>query len=125
MSAAFSGELLQAFRRAVRTRIAKELAEDSARSESRRAAVHGALPSALEAARAAGLLAGRAWLFGSYAWGSPGERSDVDLLVEGCPDVLELAVKIGQVLACEIHVVALEQAPQSLRELVLAQGRPL
>ena len=63
---------------------------------------------------------GRVWLFGSFAWGRPGERSDIDLLVEG--DDGEVAWEVSRACHREVHAIALQRAPDSLRERVLAEG---
>ena len=115
-------ELLAAFRSAVRANLA--LALTASPPAPRVAAVVDALASALAVARDAGLV-GKAWLFGSYAWGSPGERSDVDLLVDGCADTADLAARLGKSVPAELHVVATARASTSLVQRVLSQGRPL
>jgi hypothetical protein len=76
-------ELLRAFRDAVRAKISRDLEAEDAAAAERKQRVRAAVERGLAQARDQGLL-GAAWLFGSYAWGQPGERGDVDLLVEGC-----------------------------------------
>jgi predicted nucleotidyltransferase len=114
-------ELLRAFREAVRAKIARDLAGEEAAVVARRLRVRPAIERGVAQARAEGLLSA-AWLFGSYAWGEPGERSDVDLLVEGCHDPFLVAGVVGQLTGTEVHVVCLEDAPESLRERVLTEG---
>jgi len=114
-------ELLRAFREAVRAKIARDLAEEGAAAAERKQRVRAALLQALAEAREQGLL-GAAWLFGSYAWGQPEERSDVDLLVEGCRDPLRVASVVGRLTGTEVHVVCVEDAPDSLRERATAEG---
>ena len=62
------------------------------------------------------------WLFGSYAWGEPSERSDIDLLVAGCADPDRLASAVGRKTGTDVHIVQLERAPDSLRQRALAEG---
>jgi len=115
--------LLAAFRQAVRARIRRDLQEEEAGAEALRARVVPRVEQAVVAAREAGLCR-HAWLFGSFAWGRPGGRSDVDLLVEeGSPD--EVAARVGLACGRMVHALALGEAPQSLREAVLSRGRPL
>ncbi|HVZ73047.1 MAG TPA: nucleotidyltransferase domain-containing protein [Polyangia bacterium] len=82
--------------------------------------------AAIERARDQGLC-GRAWLFGSYAWGEPGERSDVDILVEGegSVDTIAIASVIGRACRLDVHVIDAAEAPVMLRERVLSEGEPL
>lgn len=117
-------ELYRAFRRAVRAKIQRDLDREQAAAAARRARVRQALGPALEQARSRGLCAS-AWLFGSYASGSPGQRSDVDLLLERCEDPESVASIIGRATGTDVHAIALEDAPASLRERVLAEGEPV
>jgi uncharacterized protein len=93
-------------------------------------------------ARAAGLLgkmaearallierhgARRVWLFGSLAAGEPTPESDVDLAVEHLPAGAYL-IALAELIALfhgPVDLVRLEEAPASLRERVLAEGREL
>lgn len=68
---------------------------------------------------------GEVWLFGSYAWGAPTPRSDVDLLVRGGGDVFALAGELGAVVGRDVHAVPFEDAPESLRQRALADGLAL
>jgi predicted nucleotidyltransferase len=114
-------ELYRAFCRAVRRKIARDLETEAASPAERRERVRVVLGRALEQARDRGLCRA-AWLFGSYAWGEPGERSDVDILAEECTDPEALASIVGRATGTDVHVVPLEDAPASLRERVLAEG---
>lgn len=116
--------LYRDLRAAVRAKIARDLARERAESAQRRARVREALPTALAEARRQGLCEG-AWLFGSYAWGTPGERSDVDLLVEDCSDPERLASIVARATGTEVHVVDMRDAPEGLRERALAEGERL
>jgi predicted nucleotidyltransferase len=111
-------------RAAIRARFERDVATERARAEALRAEVVPAAASAVAAARVAGQC-DRAWLFGSFAWGLPEERSDVDLLVEGCEEPFRLASVVGEACGRDVHVVALETAPEALRERALRDGRPL
>lgn len=116
--------LYQAFRHAIRAKISRDLEVEAAAAAERRVRVRSALGAALEEARDRGLCRA-AWLFGSYAWGDPGERSDVDLLAESCPDPEALASIVGRATGRDVHVVPLEDAPESLRERVWTEGERL
>jgi predicted nucleotidyltransferase len=117
-------ELVRAFGRAVRAHFEKEVAQEREQAEARRAAVLPKVRAALARARTEGLCGG-AWLFGSYAWGEPGERSDVDLLVEGCADPIAVASLVGRGCGLDVHVIRMSDAPASLRERVRDEGVPL
>jgi predicted nucleotidyltransferase len=60
-------------------KIAEDLVVEAEAAEQLRGAVLPAVALGVEEARNAGLCR-RAWLFGSFSWGTPVERSDVDLL---------------------------------------------
>jgi predicted nucleotidyltransferase len=118
------GELLAAFRRRIVAGIEEDLRREDAEAEARRAQVIPVVASIVAAARAA-QTCGRAWLFGSFAWGRPEERSDVDLLVEDCADPAALAADIWRAVERPVHVIAADRAERSLLERALADGRPL
>ena len=69
----------------------------------------------------------RVWLFGSLVSGQPTIYSDVDLAVDGLsatayfPALAELMA----LFQCPVDLVRLEDASESLRERVLAEGREL
>lgn len=117
-------ELSQAFRRRVVAVIEEDLAREEAEAEVLRREVTECTRAAVERARLEGRC-GRAWLFGSFAWGMPGQRSDVDLLVEGTPDPDALASFVWRAVDRPVHVVELEHAPVSLVERALNEGLPL
>ena len=110
--------------RAAREKIARDLAHESDCAERLRALVIPAVAQAILVARRDGLCTA-AWLFGSFAWGRPGERSDVDLLVEGCRDPDELAAILAAACGREVHVVRRSAADDSLVKRALTDGRPL
>jgi predicted nucleotidyltransferase len=112
------------FREAVRRKIARDLEEESAAGEALRRRVLPAVARAVAEARAQGRCR-EAWLFGSYVWDTPRERSDVDLLVAGCDDAMGLAGDVGKATGRDVHVVRFETAEAGLRERVLREGRPL
>ncbi|MBI3784232.1 MAG: nucleotidyltransferase domain-containing protein [Deltaproteobacteria bacterium] len=72
----------------------------------------------------------RVWLFGSRARGDARERSDIDLAIEA-PDAdrrewLELCRMVEEAdTLLPIDVVRLEEAPESLRQQVRAEGEVL
>jgi predicted nucleotidyltransferase len=117
-------DLLRAFGRAVRAHFEAEVANERTQAEARREAVLPVVRSAIDRARADGLC-GDVWLFGSYAWGEPGERSDVDLLVDGCADPFVVASVVGRACGLDVHVIELSEAPLSLKERVRENGVPL
>jgi predicted nucleotidyltransferase len=117
-------DLVRAFGRAVRAHFEQEVAKELEQAEARRKVVLPCLRSALADARSQGLC-GDAWLFGSYAWGRPGERSDIDLLVDGCADPFVVASVVGRACGLDVHVIELTEAPVSLKERVRADGVPL
>jgi predicted nucleotidyltransferase len=110
------------FARAVRAKIESDIEREGALAAERRAGVLPKVARALIEARRAGLC-GDAWLFGSYAWGAPGERSDVDLLVEEARDPDAIASVVGGACGLDVHVVERERAPASLVKRALAEGR--
>jgi predicted nucleotidyltransferase len=60
----------------------------------------------------------RAWLIGSLAWGGFGERSDIDLVVEGpsAPQALHLGHRVTGRLGVHVDVLRLEEwEPSSAR----------
>lgn len=112
------------FARVVRAKIARDLVREDERAEELRAVVLPAVAGALSRARRGGLC-GAAWVFGSYAWGRPGERSDVDLLVEDCRDPDGLAASVASACERDVHVVTRSAAPVTLVARVLADGKAL
>lgn len=116
--------LLAAFRAAILREIERGIVREQMQAEELRARLLPAITRGLAKARADGLCR-RAWLFGSFAWGLPTARSDVDLLVESAPDTMLIAAMVGEECAVDVHVVALEDAPESLREHAFAEGRQL
>jgi predicted nucleotidyltransferase len=116
--------LLRALRERARATIAADVQRERAASEALQARVLPEVRRGVDEARGEGLCR-RAWLFGSFAWGLPADRSDVDLLVEGCPDPFLLAAVVSRRCGRDVHAVELERAPESLRSRVLADGTPL
>lgn len=111
-------------RRRVLQVIEADLAREAEQAESLRAAVLPLVAEAIHTARASGRCE-RAWLFGSFAWGRPTDRSDVDLMVERCDDPDALTAEVWRQVDRAVHVLQLERAPRSLVERVLEEGRPL
>ena len=69
----------------------------------------------------------RVVLFGSLATESHRETSDVDLAVKGLPNALYFAA-LADLMAhfgSPVDLVRLEDAPNSLRERIAAEGKPL
>lgn len=117
-------ELIEAFGRAVRRNFAEQVAREEAEAEARREKVVPIVRQAVERARREGACRS-AWLFGSYAWGRPGGRSDVDILAEDCPDPILVASIVGRACSLDVHVIDAKDAPASLRDRVMAEGLPL
>ncbi len=115
---------LATFRRHVIARIEADLGREAAEAEARRARVLPLLRQAVAEAKAAGLCRA-AWLFGSYAWGEPGERSDVDVLVEGARTPESLAALWWTRLDLPVHVLDVHTAPASLVERAIREGLSL
>ena len=104
----------------------RRLAEErEARAEERRAALGRLLP------RARGILLERGatsvYVFGSVATGSTTPASDLDLATRGLPGeaYFDALGELSRVLPCEVDLVRLEEAPESLLERVRAEGRRL
>lgn len=98
----------------------------------RRAALERSERMAAHAPRCARLLADRfgvvrAYLFGSVVRGTADARSDLDLAVEGLPPerYFEALAALAEVTPFDVDLVRLEEAPPSLRALVLREGRAL
>lgn len=108
-----------AFREAVLSKIRRDLEAEAEASARLRAERLGPLREVVRSARAEGVC-GEVVLFGSYAWGQPTARSDVDLLIAG--DTEEIAWRVGRVLGCEVDAWRLEDAPAALVERALAEG---
>jgi predicted nucleotidyltransferase len=117
-------ELLKAFGIALRRNFEKQIANEREAAAIRRATVVPLVRAAIARARADGLC-GAAWLFGSYAWGEPGERSDVDIFVEGRRDTFAIASLVGRACGLDVHVLDASDAPESLRQRALTEGQAL
>lgn len=67
----------------------------------------------------------RVWLFGSMAEGKPSPSSDIDLAVEGLAPQRYFAAlaDLMQLFDGRVDLVLLEEAPPTLVERVLAEGR--
>jgi predicted nucleotidyltransferase len=111
-------------RRRVLAGIHADLEREHAESERLRSHVVPIVAAMVRAARARGEC-GRAWLFGSFAWGRPASRSDVDLLVEDCAAPDRLAAEIWRAVDRPVHVLVAARAPESLLERVQLEGRAL
>lgn len=64
------------------------------------------------------------WLFGSLAWGTPFEDSDVDLAVAGLDGAAfdAFATAAFMAIGAPVDVVRLEDAPETLKERILSSG---
>jgi predicted nucleotidyltransferase len=66
----------------------------------------------------------RAWLIGSLAWGTFGERSDVDIAFEGLAidRIGAVASRLGDCLRVGVDVLRLEDLSGGFRDRVLEEG---
>lgn len=104
----------------------RRLAEERvARGAQRRAVLEGALPMAREILRGRGATA--VYVFGSVTTGETTPRSDLDLATLGLPgeEYFEALGELMRALPCDVDLVRLEEAPESLRERVHTEGRRL
>lgn len=108
-----------AFRDAVLAKIRRDLAAEAEVSERLRSERLPRLSEIVAAARDEGICR-EVFLFGSYAWGNPTARSDLDLLVAGDAD--ELAWRVGSALGCEVDAWELDRAPPALIERARTEG---
>ena len=69
----------------------------------------------------------RVWLFGSLVAGEPTQESDVDLAVEGLlPEAyFDALAELTTLFHAPVDLVRVEEAPESLRHRVIAEGREL
>lgn|GEM_PF-1875312 len=116
--------LLRAFRQRVRETMARDLERERAEAEALRSEVLCKLRDAIGAERGRGECT-EVWLFGSFAWGTPTERSDVDLLVKGCKNPDGLAGRLWLACGRPAHVLDFATAPQSLVDRAMAEGLAL
>lgn len=114
--------LLDAFAARVRSVIRAQIAAEHAEAEALRARVVPLVREAVGAVRSAGHCR-EVWLFGSFAWGNPGARSDVDVLVVG--DANEVGYAIGRATSREVHALGWDEAPPELRARATSEGLPL
>ncbi len=96
-------------------------AEARARAESH---ARAARERTLEVVKALLPRGARAWLIGSLAWGGFGERSDVDLVLDGVDARASTAIEVAvcrSVLA-EVDLLAFASLPASFRARVEREG---
>lgn len=99
--------------------------ERAARGEARRAELERWLPAARDILRSRG--AESVYAFGSVVSGRTTAGSALDLAAVGLPRASYFAAlaELMRTLPCEVDLVRLEEAPESLRERVRAEGREL
>jgi predicted nucleotidyltransferase len=119
-----SQQLLLAFRARVRSKIEQDLERETAEAERLRAELLSTVRQSVQRARSEGLR-GPIWLFGSLAWGTPGARSDIDLLVENPDDEAVLAAALAEHCTRPIHILTLRSAEPSLVMRARREGIPL
>lgn len=68
-----------------------------------------------------------AWLIGSLAWGGFGERSDVDVVLEGATDreATDLDVALARELRVPADVLRIEELGEPFAERVRREGVPI
>jgi len=113
--------LFGAFRRRVDACIAQQLQREEGRAETLRGAVLQAVREGVAQARRQGCRA-RIWVFGSFAWGRPAVRSDVDLLVETQSEVERVAQAVAAHCSRPLHVLAADRADRTLMARVMTEG---
>jgi len=66
----------------------------------------------------------KAWLIGSLAWGGFGERSDVDLVLDGVDSTLATSIEIAlcRAVQVEVDLLTYRQLPPSFRARVEREG---
>lgn len=99
--------------------------EREARARARGEELEGCLSAAARILRKRG--ASAVWVFGSVATGETSARSDLDLATEGLPGAAYFGAlgELMRELPASVDLVRLEEAPESLRERVRAEGRRL
>lgn len=103
----------------------RRAAERSSCAAERRAKLEGLLRTAREILRQRGAQA--VYAFGSVVTGDTTPRSDLDLATLGLPReaYFDALGELMRALPCDVDLVRLEEAPESLRDRVLAEGREL
>ncbi len=119
-----TAQLLAAFRHKVRVRLARQVVCEQALSERRRSEAVLALRAAIRSARDPGLR-GRVWLFGSFAWGTPAEHSDIDLFVEDQADEQTVAKVVAGYCNRMAHIVTAQNADAALVARIHRHGKLL
>jgi predicted nucleotidyltransferase len=114
-------ELLGAFRRSIRARIARALEAEQALAQQLAETVLPLVRAVVAQARQKGLCSG-AWVIGSFAWGQPHAESDVDVVVDGCADPDGLAAELARACRRDVHIVPWQDASEELKERTLADG---
>lgn len=106
----------------IATRLRDEARADGERARARADGLRAKLPAAAALLRQAG--AQQVWLLGSLASGTPHVESEVDLAVEALPSALyfDVLADLMELFGTRVDLVALETAPESLRERVFATG---
>ncbi|MEZ4266087.1 MAG: nucleotidyltransferase domain-containing protein [Myxococcota bacterium] len=105
-------------------KIEADLERERAEAEALRARVLPPLRAVIGRLRGEGRC-GEVWLFGSFAWGAPTPRSDVDLLVADADDVFAVAGDVAAAVGRDVLAIPFEDAPESLRQRALADGLAL
>ncbi|MFW6012110.1 MAG: nucleotidyltransferase family protein [bacterium] len=103
----------------------RRAAERASRAAERQAALEKLLPTAREILLQRG--AKTVYAFGSVVTGQTTSRSDLDLATRGLPReaYFDALGALMQALPCDVDLVRLEEAPESLRDRVRAEGRKL
>jgi len=65
------------------------------------------------------------WLFGSFAWGNPAERSDLDLFVEDQADEQVVAQTVDRCCDRPVHILNAKNATAALVARIHSDGELL
>lgn len=106
-------------RNAAKRHFEAQIAEEQRHGEQLRERILGQVKPIAARALESGICR-RLWVFGSYAWGTPTDDSDLDVLVDG--DAEQVARLLSEVMRLPLHVLAFAEAPQSLRDRVQDDG---
>jgi predicted nucleotidyltransferase len=91
-----------------------------------RARLRSVLP-ALVATLVTDFHVGRVVLFGSLAYGTTNEYSDIDLAVEGLSSELYFPAlaHAADIAGCEVNLVPIDEAPPALQRIIKERGEVL
>jgi predicted nucleotidyltransferase len=115
-------ELLEAVHARVRANVEAQLARENAIADTLTARNVPSVRKAIAEARNAGEVSGRVWLIGSYAWGQPDARSEIDLLMETCPNRFGMMQRIEDAVGLDVDVILVDEADPRLLPHLQREG---